>query len=32
MGLIIIIDDSDQWLLLGFIEEYYKSNEFKKSH
>ena len=27
----IVIDDSDQWLLLGFVEEYYKSNEFKKA-
>ena len=27
----IIIDDSDQGLYLGFVEEYYKSNEFKKA-
>ena len=27
----IIIDDSEQGLLLGFVEEYYKSNEFKKA-
>ena len=27
----IIIDDSDQSILLGFVEEYYKSNEFKKA-
>ena len=27
----IVIDDSDQGLLLGFVEEYYKSNEFKKA-
>jgi serine/threonine-protein phosphatase 2A regulatory subunit A len=27
----IIIDDTDQGLLLGFVEEYYKSNEFKKA-
>ena len=27
----IIIDDSEQGLLIGFIEEYYKSNEFKKA-
>ena len=27
----IVIDDSDQGLYLGFVEEYYKSNEFKKA-
>ena len=27
----ILIDDSEQGLLLGFGEEYYKSNEFKKA-
>ena len=27
----IVIDDSDQGLLIGFVEEYYKSNEFKKA-
>ena len=27
----LVIDDSDQGLLLGFVEEYYKSNEFKKA-
>ena len=27
----LIIDDTDQGLLLGFVEEYYKSNEFKKA-
>ena len=27
----IVIDDSDQGILLGFVEEYYKSNEFKKA-
>ena len=27
----LVINDSDQGLLLGFVEEYYKSNEFKKA-
>ena len=27
----IVIDDSEQGLYLGFVEEYYKSNEFKKA-
>ena len=27
----MIIDDSEQGILLGFVEEYYKSNDFKKA-